>query len=255
MRRRTITAVCGAAVLAAGLVLPALALGTGAGRAAEQRLAWVKLAKCSVAEHGAVFQARMARVPGTGRMWLRFTMLERTGAEGFKPVRVPGLDRWQRSKRGVGAFSYKQQVLGLSENAVYRARVDFRWYGKDGKVMQRARRRSPLCRQFVPRPNLRAQIVSARSTRVAGVLRYGVRVSNVGQAAASDVAAQLKVDGAVVDTKSVASLAPGAQKLLGIRGPACEQNVEVTADPAGAIVESSELDNSQRLGCQAVPRL
>jgi hypothetical protein len=187
-------------------------------------------------------------------MWLRFTMLERTGSEGFKPVRVPGLGVWQKSKPAVGAFSYRQQVLGLAENAVYRARVDFRWYAKSGEMIQHARRRSPSCKQFVLLPNLRARIVAAGPTGVAGVVRYAVRVSNVGQAAATGVAAQLKVDGAVVDTETIAALGAGEQKVLGIRGPACRHTVEVSADPAGAIVESSEADNSQQLACGDIPQ-
>src|SRR5204863_374925 len=78
--------------------------------------------------------------------------------------------------------------------------------------------------------------------RKAGVRRYQVRVANTGFAPASAVALRLLVDGAVVDTATVASLQPGERRWLSILGPECTRSVEAIVDPDGVIVESSESD-------------
>jgi CARDB len=237
-----------AALLATALLaLPSLA-------AADTAPASVKTVKCSLAEQEAIFLARMQLLEGSERMGMRFTLLERTGIEGFEPVKAPGLGRWQRSRPGVGTFSYRQGVRGLLENAVYRMLIDFRWYSPEGDVVEELRRRSPSCRQHVDLPNLRAHVVGATPAAVAGVVRYSVRLSNDGPAAASAVPLALIVDGNVVDTVSVSRLAAGEIRLLTIRGPDCRRTVEVQADPDGAIAESSEDDNVHAIPCAELPR-
>jgi CARDB protein len=238
-----------AALLATGLpALPSPAAG-------QTPAASVRTVKCSLAEHEAIFNGRMQRIEGSERMGMRFTLLERTGLDAYEPVKAPGLGRWQRSRPGVGAFSYRQGVRGLLEKAVYRMRVDFRWYSPEGEVVAEVRRRSASCRQYVDLPNLRPQVVGAAATAVPGVVRYSVRVSNDGPAAASDVPLALVVDGNVVDTVSVTSLAAGEVRFVTIRGPDCRRTVEARVDPDGAIAESSEDDNVHAVTCADLPRV
>jgi hypothetical protein len=244
MLGRLATAALAGAALAAA---PPVASGNPA-------TAYVKLVKCSLAGHEAAFYARMYRLPGGERMWMRFTLHERTGAEGFRPVSAPGLGRWWKSKPGVEAFGYRQGVRNLLENAVYRARVDFRWYSAEGELVDAAHRRSAPCRQFEELPNLRAELVGAKATSMPGVVRYEVRVVNDGRAAAAAVPVRLVVDGAVVDTVTVAELAPGETRAVGFRGPDCTGRVEAAADPDGAIVELFEDDNAHVLDCDDLPR-
>ena len=111
MRFRLLTAVLTTVALAAA----ASAAGAGAPPAS------VKVASCSVAQHSAAFYARMKLVDGADRMALRFTLLVRTGLEGDKAVKAPGLRRWHRSKPGVVSLRYRQAVRNLGENASYRA--------------------------------------------------------------------------------------------------------------------------------------
>src|SRR5215207_10188703 len=92
----------------------------------------VGLLDCSFDDHSAAFYARMKLIEGADRMALRFTLLERTGVEGDRPVKAPALSRWHWSKPGVLALRYRQGVRNLEENATYRARVDFRWYSASG---------------------------------------------------------------------------------------------------------------------------
>jgi hypothetical protein len=244
LRAPTSTAL-GAAVLAA--------LSASVAAAAPQ--ASVRVVACSVATHEAAFKARMVRIAGSRRMGVRFTLLERTDASGFAPVKAPGLGRWRRSRAGVGAFGYRQAVKGLPANAIHRMRVDFRWYGADGKVLSQTRRRSQPCRQFEALPNLGVAIVGSAKTTVQGVRRYRVQVVNAGRAAVSGAAVRFWVDGSVLDTVTVSPLAVGQQRLVGFRGPACAGSVRAAADPDGVIVESSEQDNWQELGCADIPPL
>jgi hypothetical protein len=242
MRRALTTA---ALTVAAALALPATA---GAAPAP----ASVKLVKCSIQEHEAAFYARMRQVPGASRMALRFTLLEETGGDEARRVRVPGLRRWRSSRTGVKAFGYRQRFRNLPENAAHRVRVHYRWYADDGTEVARATRRSGRCRQFAELPNLVARIVAVLPTKVDGVVRYRATVRNTGKAAASDVPVRLTVDGRIVDTVTLASLDPGEQRSIAIRGPECTSLAKLEADPEQAIAESSDVDNVDELGCSAL---
>jgi CARDB len=236
-------------------VLTTAALGAAVSAAAAERSpASVSLVGCSVEEHSAAFLARMKLVEGADRMALRFTLLERTGVEGDRPVKVPGLRRWHWSKPGVLALRYRQGVRNLEENATYRARVDFRWYSASGDEIARAQRRSAGCRQFLTLPNLTTRITQVQPTKVAGVVRYEALVTNTGQAAVASVPLRLSVDGDVIDTVSF-PLGPGEAKSVVIRGPQCDRLARVEADPEKTIAETSEADNAHELSCANLGRL
>jgi hypothetical protein len=239
--------------LTAALVAIAAALViAGASSAAAALPAKVELASCSYEDHAAAFHARMGRIAGTERMAMRFTLLERTGSEGFSPLRTPGLGRWHRSQPGVAAFAYRQALRNLPSGAVHRVRVDFRWLAPGGAVLTRERRLSPPCRQFAALPNLRVAVLGVERTATPGVVRYTARLRNSGQAAAAAVAVRLAVDGTVLDTLTVAELAAGGRRELSFRGPECAGSVRADADPDGLIVESFEDDNSHDVPCPSL---
>jgi hypothetical protein len=238
MRFRLLTAV----LMSAALVAAASAA------AVDTQPARVSLLDCSFEDHSATFYARMKLVDGADRMALRFTLLERTGVEGDRAVKAPGLSRWRWSKPGVQALRYRQGVRNLEPNATYRARVDFRWYSASGAEVQRAQRRSPRCRQFLTLPNLTTKITRVARTDVPGVMRYEALVTNIGQAAVASVPVRLSVDGGVVDTISF-PLGAGEAKSVVIRGPQCQRLVRVEADPEKTIAETSEADNAHELNC------
>ena len=229
--------------------LAAAALPAAAGAAPLP--ASVKVSACSVETHEAAFSARMQQVPGASRMAMRFKLFEQTGAKTIRRVKVPGLRRWRYSKPGVKAFSYRQAFRNLPENASHRVVVNFRWLAADGTVVERARRRSARCRQFVRLPNLVAKIQAVIPT-MPGVVRYQALVSNTGRASASAIPVRLTVDGKVVDTVTIASLAPGEQRSVVIRGPECHDAVRLEADPEKSIAESSDLDNAHELSCSSL---
>ena len=209
----------------------------------------VKVADCSVEESSAAFYARMRTVPDADRMWLRFTIEEKHGGA-YEPLRARGLSSWHKSKPGVGTFGYRQTILGLHPGGLYRARVSFRWYSATGELLERTRRTSRACRQFDEMPNLTSTVVGSGPTKVAGVVRYLMRVANTGAAPAVDFDARLSVDGGVVDTVTIGSLEPGSSRELAVLGPECTSSVSSIADPDGVIVEASEDDNSHTVNCQ-----
>jgi CARDB len=213
--------------------------------------ATVKLADCSVEDRSAAFYGRMRPVPGADRMWIRFTVQE-WHAGTYEPLRVRGLARWRRSKPGVSAFGYRQTVRGLQPGGAYRARVSFRWYSAGGELVERTRRTSRVCRQFDEEvPNLTSAVVGYGPTKVPGVVRYLMRIANMGVAPAVDAEARLSVDGGMVDTVTIPSLDPGASREVAVLGPVCTSSVTSIADPDGVIVESSEDDNAHTIACQA----
>ena len=244
MLRRVLTAALVTAAAAAAVATPAV----GDARP----LAGVKLNDCSIEGRSALFLARMHKVSGSQRMWLRFRLFEK-GDSGFRSLKAPGLGRWRKSKPGVGTFAYKQAVKGLEAGSLYRAQVDFRWYDDQGSLVQTLRRRSPACRQFDVLPNLEATPIASKSLRRQGVVRYRILVTNEGIATATDVPVRLTVDGDVIDTVTVPELAPAGRTVVGIQGPQCTQSVKAEVDPDGVIVESSESDNSHEVACSALP--
>jgi hypothetical protein len=209
----------------------------------------VRVVDCSFERHEAAFHARMRLVGGATRMAMRFTLLEETGAP--RPeANSPGiLRRWHRSKPGVKRFGYRQGFRNLPENATHRVRVHFRWYSADGEVVERARLRSAPCRQFVVLPNLTVRLLGIAPTSSPGVVRYRAAVENTGKGPATLVPVRLTVDGDVVDTVSIAALAPGEGQLLTIRGPECRRVAKLEVDPALAIAESSDEDNVFEQSC------
>jgi hypothetical protein len=242
MRRALLITALAAAALAA---LPAVA-------SAQQLRTTVRLVDCSFEQHRAVVRGSMRGIEGSARMAMRFTLLERTGSDGFKPLKAPGLGRWRRAQPGVVGFGYRQVVKALSENAVYKMRVDFRWFEADGSVLAQVQRSSASCRQYSALPDARVQVLGASPTKVAGVVRYRVLVTNAGRAEVT-APVRLSVDDAVIDTAKV-TLMPGESRQLDFRGPTCRREVTAAVDPDGTIVEVSESDNVHTIRCPRTAR-
>src|SRR4051794_15312244 len=88
----------------------------------------VKVRSCQVGDSAkqrqATFYGRMRAVPGTSRMLMRFTLVDRSST-GQSLVAVPQLAQWRRSRPGVKAFGYSQTVTGLKVGGSYAAMVEF----------------------------------------------------------------------------------------------------------------------------------
>ena len=252
MRRVSSTTAALVGTLAATAAAVAVA---GAGDAGARSAALVRVVECSrgpeALDRHATFRAAMRRLPHTERMWMRFTLQERVGDGRFRTVRAPGLGRWRKSLPAVKRFSHRQRVLELAEGSAYRTVVGFRWYDGEGQLIRRTRRRSKPCGQPGLLPNLGILRIGGGEP-LADAPRsrsYRVRVVNRGRATAARFTVSLGVDGGVLDTQSIAPLAPGEVRQLSFTGPACEASLTARVDPEDAVREGSEKDNVLTAPC------
>ena len=201
----------------------------------------------------ATFLGRMKTIPGTDRMLMRFTLMERFGDEKLHALTVPDLRAWRSAKPGIRDFRYKQTVTALQGGGEYRASVDFRWLDADGNLLRKARRVSGPCNEPGELANLKAGGPSALSGPQ-GTAVYVVPVSNDGKAAAHDVAVELFVDGAATNVAHIDSVAPGETREVRFTGPTCKRNLRMVVDPADAVKEQTESDNVTTVRCPPLAR-
>ena len=242
MRPRLLTSIVAASLL---LTLPAAA------SAAPTRL---KVRECQAGdtakERRATFYARMHAIPGTVRMQMRFTLIERSST-GSSPVRSPALARWRRSRTGVKRFGYAQTVSGLRAGSSYAMAVDYRWIGASGRAIRSARRTSADCRQDGDLANLSVAGITSEPGSAAGTEQYEVEVINRGTRTAEEFRVDLFVDSALADTALIHELEPGETTTVTISGPSCLARVRAVADRGDAVRETTEDDNVLRAPCPA----
>jgi CARDB len=218
------------------------------------RHATVSVADChpadTLAQRYAAFSGEMRTLPGSARMAMRFTLLERPPAVGsFEVVPLPELRPWRRSKPGARTFIYTQRVTGLRDGTGYRARVQFRWYGPQGRVLRTISERSGVCRQPAPLPNLTIGSITSAPSSTAGMRTYTITVANTGEGEAREVGVGLRVDGTAVGSSKIDLLPAQEQAVVQIDGPACAFTVRAVADPQHRIPETNESDNSLTVPC------
>jgi hypothetical protein len=244
MRFRLITALAAAAVL---LMAPA-AVASG------MPTTFLKVRSCqagpSAKQRQATFYGRMHAVPGTSRMMMRFTVVDR--AAGGPALPAPQLAQWRRSRPGVKTFGYAQTVTGLQLGGAYAATVEYRWVDAAGRTVKTLRRTSAECRQDGKLPNLAVTRIAARPGDAAGTLVYSVDVANRGAAEARAVVVDLFVDDAGADATRVDSVRPGETVTVRVSGPVCVQRVRAVVDRQDAIHETNEGDNVLRSRCPPV---
>jgi hypothetical protein len=241
-----------AALVVAIAAVPALAKPDDGGfqTARGAAPASVSLRSCDREAREAVFSGRMARVRGSSRMWMRFTLQERAaGADAYTRLRAPGLGRWRKSRAGVRRFVHRQRVRGLTEGSVYRTVVDFRWLDADGDVVRRARRRSRACLPSGALADLSVARITSLPAFAPGTAVYRVRLTNRGDAPARSFGVSLAVDGAVVDTQTVGRLGAHHSRSLDFTGPTCTASARAVVDPDGTVAESDETDNAHAIRC------
>jgi hypothetical protein len=236
------------AATAALLALPALAGGASAPTT-------LKVRSCQTGESSkarlATFYARMRSVPGASRLWMRFTLIDRTGG-GASLVPTPKLAKWRKSRVGVKSFGFTQTITGLEPGAAYAANVEYRWRDERGRTIKSARRTSADCRQDGELPNLSVPRITAKTGGAPGTALYLVDVSNRGAAEARALELDLVVDGASADAVEIDLIEPGETVTVKVTGPACRQRVRAVVDRADAVRETTEDDNVRHSRCPAL---
>jgi hypothetical protein len=250
--RRPLAVVLTPLVVLAGTVAGALAAPSAGSKAGQ---AIVTVADChpadQMADRYASFNAQMRTVPGTQRMAMRFTLLERLGGDlvPFKPVPLPDLKPWRRSKPNARAFIYTQRVTALRDGGAYRMRVQFRWYGGHRTLLRSATVRSRTCRQPVPLPDLTITSIWSAPALVSGQRVYSITVANRGYGDARNVPVELKIDGSTVGGSNVDLLPAQESSVVQIQGPQCVLTVRAVVDPDRVVPETDDSDNSLTLPC------
>jgi hypothetical protein len=241
-------------VIAAALVLALVVPGQAQ---AAFKLPSSKVLECKSGDtadsRSATFLGRMRAIPGTDRMLMRFTLMERFGDEKLHSLTVPELKAWHSAKPGIKDFRYKQTVMSLQGGGEYRASVDFRWLDADGNLLRKSKRLSGACRQQGELANLKVLTPTALPGPE-GTAVYDVPVRNDGKAIARDVSVELFVDGAATNVSHMDSVAPGEVRHVHFTGPACKRNLRSVVDPGDTIKEQFESDNVSVDRCPALAR-
>ena len=211
----------------------------------------VRVAACTssleLAQRHAVFAGDMRAVRGTARMQMRFTLLARTGQDGWERVAGSKLATWVTSDPGKLRYVYEKRVDGLLAPAGYRVVVRFRWLNADGDAIARARRISRTCHQRDLRPDLRLVGVTATDDG------YRVTVRNAGRSAASPFAVSLAVGTGERHRATTGALGAGERASLTLQAPACEpgSTLHVVLDADEQVDEASEADGTVAVPCPA----
>jgi hypothetical protein len=244
-RRLVISALLGLALIAPGQAQAAFKLPSS------------KVLECksgdSTDSRSATFMGRMRSIPGTDRMLMRFTLMERFGDEKLHPVKLPELKAWHSTKPGIRDFRYRQTVNALQGGGEYRMSIDFRWLDSDGNLLRKSRRLSGACHQGGELANLKVGIPTA-SPGQEGTGVYVVPVTNDGKAIARDVGVELFVDGAATDVGHIDSISPGETRTVRFNGPACKARLRLVVDPTDAVKERLESDNATTVRCPPLSR-
>lgn len=194
----------------------------------------------------AVFTGSMPAGPKTASMGMRFDLFQRDPGAAFQHVALPKWGIWEHTtKAGVPGFIFTKRIDQLAAPAAYRAVVSFRWYDAAGKVVRSERRVSPTCRQPDPRPDLHVRDVSFAGGQARVVVR------NRGRSAAGPFDVVAALGGGPGVTRTVDGLPSGMQTTLTFPAARCAPgaSASITLDPAGAVDEADEADDTVTVSC------
>ena len=187
----------------------------------------------------ATFVGEMRALPGTTRMAMRFTLLQRLGTPDFTAVGLPELRPWRRSKKGASRLhlhaarhraARRRHLPHARADALVRDRPQADEGAHDALGRLQAARAAP---------NLRISSISTRRDRPAARTSYMVTVQNDGAGDAGPVVVGLRVDGGTLSTARVPTLAAGQAASVRLTGPACTATLRAIADPGNAIRETA----------------
>lgn len=227
-----------------GLIAAAL---WGAAASAQAPDLAAKLAACETGadadDRFAVFSGSMPR-EGATVMALRFDLFERLPGGRFERVSLANWGMWQSTaKKGVPGFIFTKRVEQLAAAAAFRAVVSFRWSDVEGRVVRRAKRTSPVCRQPDWRPDLRVSRVEFAEDG-----RARATVVNDGRSPSPEFGLTMRTGERSV-ARTLAGLPAGQRRTVDLGRCRAPDRTIVTVDPAGAIEEADEGDNAWTAAC------
>lgn len=209
----------------------------------------------------AVVGASMSPVPGSKRLALRVELQQRPLSGGRWALRsdVPGLGVWMApSDPSIGSrpndvYKYRQAVGRLTVPFAYRFRVGFRWLDGAGRVVREESTTTQPCREPDLRPDLVVESVRVDPGADPESSAYTVVVRNAGRSWAGSIGVAATFS---APARYIRGLAPSESGEVRFTGPACragEPGPTFLADPANAIDEARETNNSLVVTCPAEP--
>jgi hypothetical protein len=209
--------------------------------------------------------AVMRPLPGTEKLQMQFTLLERAGGSATLQtvVRAGDLGVWisptnpTLGRRLGDVWELNKSVLNLDAPATYRFRVAYRWIGAHGHLLGSATRLSTVCRQRELRPDLLVKSVSVSS--VAGQpLKdlYTAVIANRGATGAGPFEVLFTPgDDSAPKTHTVAFLGAYQARRETFVGPLCNPGSPptVTADAASQVDDYNRANNTMTVTCPASP--
>ena len=202
-------------------------------------------------DRSVTFEGRIAAIPRSQKMQLRFTLQARTPDLRWAKVPAGGFGTWITAPRGLGLFLYDKTVDGLLAPASYRAVVDFRWRNPAGRVIRRSRVTSRSCHQPDPRPDLTAAALAVQPAAEPGKRRYTATLVNAGRGPAGPFEVDFTREGALLGSLHLGGLAAGSQRTIAVPAVACTpgEQIAVVVDATHEVDESDETDNILSVVC------
>jgi hypothetical protein len=203
--------------------------------------------------------AVMRPVSGTSKMQLRFQLYSRpNSSRPYTRVHGGDLNTWVTpnnptlGQRSADVWTLIKQVVDLKAPATYRLRAIFRWIGDHNKVLGTTVRTSPSCYQPELRPDLQVKTIGVEAVPGnANANEYVAVIRNWGATAAGPFQVQF-IDGSVVKSHSVTTLAAHATIHERFLGPLCTSGTAtVTADPVDAVDDYNRANNSLSVTCSS----
>ena len=201
----------------------------------------------------------MRPIAHTRNLSVRFSLLQKTPETPAAPVTHGDLGSWVSptdptlGRRARDVWKLDKVVYAVPAPAVYRFRVDFRWRGRGGQVLQTTTLASSSCHVHELRPDVLVRGVRVLPARRHPRLdRYVAVVANQGLSASGPFSVTFTPsDGAAAQTAAVASLAPDTATHVRFVGPACSTMAAPTivADPTNAVDDFDRANNTFPVVC------
>jgi hypothetical protein len=207
--------------------------------------------------------AVMRPLPGTQKLEMQFSLLERAGGSATSQtvVRAGDLGVWISPKdpklgqQAGDVWELSKPVLDLDAPASYRFRVAFRWIGAHSNVIGTALRLSRSCNQRELRPDLLVKSLSVSSIPGRPLKDlYTSVIANRGATGAGPFEVLFTPgDDSAPKTRTIAFLGPGQAIRQTFVGPVCDaaSPPTVTADAATQVDDYNRANNTLTAACPA----
>ena len=216
-----------------------------------------KLATCvsspTVAERVVEFSGTMNQIAGADTMQMRFHLLSRAnGKKRFRSVTGAGLDEWKTSSvPDATVLTHSLSLQGVETAISYKSVVRFRWLDSAGKKIASATRTTKSCRQTAKLPDLSVSSLESFAKVDGSGASYVANVANTGGSEARDFEVRVTLNGVVVGSQTVESLAADSTIAVSISGPACAGTMAAEVDRDNHVRELNGKNNTISVACPA----